>query len=133
MVKINQLFIQRIDQDLMSSMLHCFGLTGFSDRKSFSKLDMIHMNTLEKFREIVPRLRTFYIPCKAIMFLEYLSDKKSITVFRQCLRTYDFVLKSVERNHKNKKNIFYSIISKAESEEKDMIKIAHEERIINFQ
>lgn len=132
MVKINQLFLKRIDEDLMLALMKCFGLAGFDDRRIFCKMDMANMHTTEKFIEILDRLKTFYIPCKAIMFLDHVSEKKAITVLRQCLRTYDYVLKSVERNHKNKKNIFYSIISKQESDAKECVKITQVERVISF-
>ena len=115
-MKINQLFNRELDPIILQDVILCFGLTGLADRRFFSKDDMIRINTVHKLRDLVPTLETYYLPCKARVYLVNISEKKAITVFKQILKLFAHTLLSRERNTCHRKVIQYQIISFAERE-----------------
>lgn len=113
-MKINQLFARPVDMDMLLKIIQCFNIKGLDDKRSFSKYDMIEFKTIEKIDAILPEIWSYYIPCKAKMYLADLTEKKCITMLKQILRLHGYVLRSKERNLKNKKVIFYQVINENE-------------------
>lgn len=131
-MKINQLFVKKVDTDLLIRLLNCFGLKNLSDKKLFCKFDLVQNKTLEKFEAIKDELRTFYLPCKAKMYLELLTEKRVITVLKQVLRLHGYFLVSKEKNHNNRKIIFYQLINEKEKQKPLHVKHYNITNILNF-
>lgn len=111
MGKINQLFRKPVELAMVIRLLNCFGLRGLDDRRSFCKLDLCQMETLKKLETegVLPDLREFYLPCKARVYLDNITEKKAITVLKQVLRLHKHLLITRERNVSNHKVIFYNV------------------------
>lgn len=115
-MKINQLFIKRVDQETLKELLKCFGLKDLNDKHMFSKYDMMQYRTSEKVMSLKPTLAQFYLPCKARVYLENITDKRALTIFKQVLRLFGYHLSSKEKNVNGSKIIFYRLTSDAEVE-----------------
>ena len=123
-MKINQLFKKHVDVDMVTRVLSCFNLSSFSDRRMFSKNDLVHFQTVEKVQLLKLSLAEYYLPCKARVYLENITENRAITILKQILRLYDQHLVSKEKNINNKKVIFYQIQSHREVQvQQNMIKI----------
>lgn len=116
MGKINQLFRKQVDEPLVLQLLGAFGIRDLGDRRVFSKHDLVFMRTLDALRDsgVIDKLREFYIPCKARVYLDDITEKKAITVLKQVLRLHDHVLIARERNVNNHKVIFYHVTATQE-------------------
>ena len=55
-------------------------------------------------------LEEYYLPCKRKVYLEDLTLKKCITILRQLVKLYDYLLKSNEKYIKGEKIIIYYIV-----------------------
>ena len=121
-MKINQLFNNVVDDDVLSQVLECFGLVGFSDKKSFKKQDLIAIQTVQKLNALKDVLKMYYMTCKANIYLENLTEKKSITILRQIVRLFNYHIASKERNINNKKVIYYVLESDKDLENINVIK-----------
>jgi hypothetical protein len=115
-MKINQLFVKKVDTDLLQSMLPCFGLRSLEDKRTFCKLDLEKIETVNKLAELLPALSIHYLPCKARIYLENMSERKAITVLKQVLRLHGYTLRSKEKNFHNKKVMFYTLITEDEKQ-----------------
>ena len=113
-MKINQLFIKHVNIDMLNLIIDCFGLSGLDDRRMFSKSDMIRLGTAAKIKAIVPQLLDYYLPCKARIYLNSVTEKKSITILKQILKLHAHLLLSRERNSRHRKVILYQIVSEQE-------------------
>lgn len=110
MMKINQLFSRTVDGSILDAVLHSFGLQGLHDRRTFTKHDMVSLNTVDRMcADAVPQLRQCYIPCKARTYLDDLTDKKALTVFKQVLRLHDHTLVARERSMGGRKIVMYHL------------------------
>jgi hypothetical protein len=87
--------------------------------------------TVKKLNELKPILEEYYLPCKARLYLDDMTEKKSITVLRQVLRLFKYHINSKERNINTKKIIFYSIASDEEEYIQNM-KTQQLSRILSF-
>lgn len=110
-MKINQLFVKMVDVDMLCKLLACFELKGLHDMQMFSKNELVQRKTAEKMLALKPELQTYYLRCKAQIYLDNITLKKSITVLKQVLRLYDYYLVSHEKNINNKKVIFYQLVA----------------------
>ena len=131
-MKINQLFTKHVETDLVLRLLKCFGLDGVKDKRTFCKFDLQKINTVEKAGPVIEELRSYYLPCKAKVYLDDLDTRKALTVLKQVLRLHDMFLLSKERNFNNRKVMFYTLML-----EKDRVQVNHMqqlsiERVISF-
>ena len=131
-MKINQLFTKKVDTEIVLKLLECFGIHDFNEKKTFCKYDLMQNNTVQKVNALKPELESFYLPCKARVYLEDMTEKREITVLKQILRLHGYYLASKEKNINNKKIIFYQMIN-----EKDKLQPQHMKRysitnILNF-
>ena len=80
--------------------------------KIFTRKDLKEHKLIQKLEEIKEEISSYYLPCKRKVYLEDLTIKKSITILRQILKLYDYVVKSNERWIKGEKIIVYQILPK---------------------
>jgi hypothetical protein len=110
-MKINQLFVRPVDVEMLNMILQCFNLQDATDKRMFCKSDMVEYKTVERLKDIKHIISSFYIPCKAKLYLSDLTEKKAITLLKQVLRLHGLSLISKEKNSKNKKIIYYQIVN----------------------
>ena len=108
---INQLFTKKPSKELVEKLIQAYGLTGFDDETTFSKRELDKNNLFEKLSEIIKDLKDFYLPCKRKIYLEDINYKKSITILRQCLKLYNYKIKSKEKYFNGDKIIIYQILA----------------------
>ena len=65
------------------------------------------MNNILSIRDL---LEEYYLPCKKKVYLDNLTLKKCITILRQLVKLYDYILKSNEKYIKGEKIIIYYIV-----------------------
>ena len=131
-MKINQLFIKNVDEDMIGRVLKCFNLKGLTDRQQFCKLDLSTFGTVDALNEIKDDLINYYIPCKARLYLTDLTEKRAITVLKQVVRLHSYCLRSREKNFKNKKIIFYQMVPIGETNEQNMMQQINRTRLVTF-
>lgn len=113
-MKINQLFIKHVDNDLVLRLLKCYGLSGLDDKKEFCKFDILSNNTIEKVSTMIDDLSKYYLPCKAKVYLTNLNERRVLTILKQVIRLEGYYLKAKEKTLNNKKVMFYKLISEHE-------------------
>ena len=123
-MKINQLFTKQVDKDLLLRLINCFGLVSIEDKRTFCKFDLQKMGTVEKLVSVVEDLRSFYLPCKAKVYLDNMDERKAITVLKQVLRLHDLFLQSKEKNFNNRKVMFYTLMN-----EDDRVQVNHMQQV----
>jgi hypothetical protein len=129
-MKIHQLFKSPIPDDVFSTVLACFGYENVDDR-TFSRIDLIKIECVEKMNRIKEELANYYLPCKARLYLCSLDEIKCITVFRQILRIYGLSLVSRQKYIKQKKITIYSIKKNTDDIESiRQIKITHSTPVV---
>ena len=109
MVK-NQLFRVLPDTEIIHTLLEIFGLTSLEDNNYFTKETMNESDTLTKFTDIKDTLTSYYLPCKAKVYLNDITDKKCITILRQFIKVHGYTLISKERYINRKKTCVYRLI-----------------------
>ena len=73
----------------------------------FSKLYLINNKINEKIILLIPELKSIYLHCKHKKYLEDLHEKKIITILRQLLRPYHYLIKTKEKYKNGKKYLLY--------------------------
>lgn len=131
-MKINQLFTRQVDEDLLMRLLKCFGLTGIDDKRTFCKFDLQKIGTVDKMTSMLDEIRSYYLPCKASIYLVEVNERKAITVLKQILRLHNLYLKSRERNFNNRKVMFYTLISEKDKEYVNHMQKRHADHVITF-
>jgi hypothetical protein len=109
MVK-NQLFRVLPDSEIIQTLLETFGLTSLEDTNYFTKNTLHELDTVSKFLDIKELLSSYYLPCKAKVYLTDINDKKCITILRQFIKIHDYTLISKERCINRKKMCVYRLI-----------------------
>lgn len=134
LMKINQLFIKKVDVDLLVRVLNCFGLTDLNDKRFFCKLDMIQHSTVIQFAMLRESLEPFYLPCKAKIYMnpDSMNEKRAITILKQLLRLHGYYLISKERNINNRKIIFYQMMNEKDRTQSQHMKKFDVTNIISF-
>ena len=110
MSKKNQLFKINPDFVIMQSILDTFGLTDLEDTRFFTKENMKELNTVDKIIELKDTLNNYYLPCKSKEYLENITEKRSITILRQFLKTFNYKCIGIEKSIQNKKCITYRLM-----------------------
>ena len=114
-MKINQLFREKVTDDILNKMLEAYNLKGLDDDTTFSKHDLVKNGTVRKMAPIRDQLLQFYLPCKSRIYLENMDENKYITVLRQVLKLFQVKIESKQKYIKNKKTTIYSIVKRKES------------------
>lgn len=131
-MKINQLFRKRVELDTLLEVMDCFGLKGLTDKKSFSKSDLMEIGTVDKINGMIHKLDEYYMPCKSKVYLDSLTEKRAITILKQILRIHGYFLASSERNFNNQKVIFYRLMNEMDIGIKPKMRQYEVTQIINF-
>ena len=127
--KINQLFskepppfslVQNILFELINKNLNDYVYYEFTIKS------LINKKILEKTEPFIIELKKYYLKCKHSKYLENLSEKKLITLFRQILKPYGFSINSIEKYTDGEKYLLYII------EKKQSIGIKKISSLINF-
>lgn len=113
-MKINQIFTMYIeDNELLSDLLQCFNLRSLDDTTIFCVNDLIVNNSISKFNtNIYSKLKPYYLPCKAKIYLENISENKLITILRQVVRLFDYKVCTTKKSKNKVKTIFYYLNNK---------------------
>lgn len=133
-MKINQLFIKKIELDLLLEVLNCFGLTDLYDKRFFCKYDILQQNTVERLNQLRGKLEPFYLPCKAKIYMDEngMNEKRAITILKQILRLHGYYLSSKEKNVNNRKIIFYQLLNEKDRTQSHHMKKFNVTNIISF-
>ena len=131
-MKINQLFTKKVDLEGVHHLLSCFGLSGFTDKKIFSKYDILHNNTVSQILEMRSKLQQYYLPCKAKVYLENINEKRAITILKQVLRLYGYCLLAKEKNVNARKVVFYQLVNECDSSKTQNMRKLLVKNVINF-
>ena len=107
----NQLFKMQPNELIIFELLNIFGIKNLLDNHYFTKYDLIELNTIEKLNNIKNKLESYYIPCKAKIYLSNINEKRAITILRQFLKTHNYTLQSKEKYIKNIKYNIYKLTS----------------------
>ena len=108
----NQLFKNYPTEEFVIGLLNIYGIQDFSDNHYFTKDDLENLNTIEKLNELKDTLASYYIPCKAKIYINDINNhKKAITILRQFLKTQNYTLLSKEKYIKGNKYNTYTVIS----------------------
>jgi hypothetical protein len=107
---INQLFKKKPSIEIIIELVNLYGIENLDDDKQFNRNNLINLNLIENLNEFKIKLKEYYLPCKQKVYLENLTIKKAITVLRQILKLFDYIVKSNERWIKGEKIIVYQIL-----------------------
>ena len=107
----NQLFKMQPTELIIFELLNIFGIKNLLDNHYFTKYDLIELNTIEKLNNIKNKLESYYIPCKAKIYLNNINEKRGITILKQFLKTHNYTLISKEKYIKNIKYNTYKLSS----------------------
>ena len=111
MTKNNQLFRKIPPEELVLKIIQTFGLKDFDDRRIFSRKQLDKLKTVDKINDLKSELNKYYLPCKSRTYLNGLNNKNVITVLRQCIKLYGYIVVSREKYSKGEKFIIYNIKS----------------------
>ena len=106
----NQLFRNSPDIKFTTKLLSLFGIKDLNDNHSFTKKNLIDLETVNKINEIIEEISEYYIPCKSKQYLTNINEKKCITILRQFLKLHCYTLNSKEKYVKGEKHLFYQVI-----------------------
>jgi hypothetical protein len=110
----NQLFKVIPDRNFVVELLNLYGIKDFYDTHYFTVKNLESLNTLEKIKKLCEKLREYYIPCKAKVYLKNIDIKRCIVILRQFLKCHNFTLYSKEKYFNKVKHTTYRIISNNE-------------------
>lgn len=117
----DQLFKNIPTEEIINEVLKCFGLENINDTKYFSRNDLKKIKTIENINKIKNNLLKFYLPCKAKLYLNNLTEKKTITILRHFIKYLQYKLNSKEIYMNKSKIIIYQLIQKDNFEYKPLI------------
>jgi hypothetical protein len=109
MVK-NQLFRVLPDIEIVHSLLQIFGLSSLHDTNFFTKDTLKSNESVQKLNQLKDTLEIYYLPCKAKTYLQDITEKKCITILRQCIKVHGYTLITKERYIKGSKVSVYRLI-----------------------
>ena len=93
----NQLFKINPDAIIMNSLLNSFGLSGLTDTRYFTRKNMLENSTIKIIENMIPTLISYYLPCKAKIYLIALSapgTKLIYFLFTFSLLEINFIISS---------------------------------------
>ena len=111
-MKINQLFTKMMDEETLHKLLLCYNLTGLHDSRMFSKNELEQLGTVDKVNAITEELEKYYLKCKAKLYLRNITTKKCLTILKQVVRLFQYIVESHEKNINNRKVIYYQLTTR---------------------
>ena len=109
----HQLFKNIPPKDLVIKLLNCFGFKDFNDKRCICKKYFKNMKTLEKINNLIPEIEKYYLQCKAKTYLKTINNNSAMTILRQCIRPYEYVVSSREKYINGEKLINYTLDNKS--------------------
>ena len=106
----DQIFKNKPVDEIIDLVLKCFGLKNINDKKYFSRIDLKKINTINKINNIKLELNKYYLPCKSKIYLNNLTEKKTITILRHFIKYKNYKLISREKYMNKSKIIIYQLI-----------------------
>jgi len=111
-IKKNQLFSNKYPPfELVEKIINTLLSIDLNDKilYTFSRKILETKNIKDKINEFIPELKKYYLKCKHKKYLENIDEKKVITIFRQILRPYDYMIKASEKYENGNKYLLYLI------------------------
>lgn len=106
---MTQLFKNIPPKELLNKVLKTIGIDEFKSEYSFRRKDLIGFGTIEKMNEIKGELEQYYYPCKSKLYLSEINDRKCITIIRQFLHYFGYLLISKEKYDHGEKFVVYTL------------------------
>jgi hypothetical protein len=78
----------------------------------FTIKNLVNKNILSKINNYIVELKKYYLKCKHSKYLDNLNEKKLITLLRQILRPYEYIINSIEKYNNSQKFLLYIIEKK---------------------
>lgn len=130
----NQLFKEYPSKELALTIVNSFGLHDFDDDRSFTKDDIVRLNTIDKISILKNDLMKCYLPCKQRTYLNDLNTKNVITILRHVCKCYNYCILSTEKHVKKQKLIIYKITKISDKEYKPIYEdnMPNKDGIIDF-
>lgn len=105
------IFFRKIpDEEFLLKLLKCFGVESFGQDVTFTKEDLVKMGTVDQVTAMQEELQSYYIPCKARVYVVDLTPQKCITILRQILRLHTCCLFSNQKMKDGIKRVHYTIV-----------------------
>ena len=117
----DQIFKNKPVDEIIDLVLKCFGLKNINDKKYFSRIDLKKINTINKINNIKLELNKYYLPCKSKIYLNNLTEKKTITILRHFIKYKNYKLISREKYMNKSKIIIYQLIKNEDINYKPLI------------
>ena len=130
-MKKDQLFKKHPSDELFLKILKAFGLTDLNDNRSFTRKDLKVLRTVEKLDLILDQLKQCYLPCKSRTYLSGLTEKNSVTVLRQILKTRNYTVLSREKYMRGEKFIIYSLTPLETKEYNPILSVKKKQLMLN--
>jgi len=121
-MSIRQLFTEKPPKSLIFKMLKAIGFNNLEDKSELSILDLIESGSKQLVINMIPELREYYIPCKADIYLNNITEKRCISICRQLLRTIDYTFITREKYIITRKYTMYKLISKDRKKTNEILK-----------
>lgn len=112
---VQSIFFELINKNLNDYIYYEFTIKSLNNKKILDKIDIF-----------IPELKKYYLKCKHSKYLENLTEKKLVTLFRQILKPYGFSINTIEKYNDGEKYLLYII------EKKQVIGIKKISSLINF-
>lgn len=110
-----QLFSKIPNEEVINEALEIIGFNCLENPKVIFR-KQITDNEIQNFIEFQNKLKEYYMPCKAKVYIKDTNNAKNIiTIIRHLLKTIDYSIKSKEKYIKGSKTIMYQIEKKADS------------------
>ena len=118
----SQLFKEIPSKDLSLKIIKAFGLKDFNDERSFTREDILRLETINIINSYKDELIRCYLPCKQRTYLNDLNSKNIITVLRHVCKVNGYNIVSTEKHVKKAKLIVYKIMKITDIEYKPLEK-----------
>ena len=117
----HQLFKKIPPKEIVIKLLNCFGFNDLNDKRCICKKYFKRLNVIENVQQLIPTLKKYYLPCKAKAYLTLLDNNSVLTILRQLLRPYKYVIVSREKYINGEKLINYNLNNMKEVKFKPII------------
>lgn len=108
---INQLFVKLPPNDIILDCLCAIGFDNLKDNSFISKNTMIHAKSVDIIKSMADKLREYYAPSKAKIYLENIDIRKCITIVRQLIKILGYDLISKEKMTSGRKVLYYRVVT----------------------
>lgn len=107
---MRQIFQKLPPVSLCKNIIHSYGFDNLANSSWISREDSVRELHYYSFLELIEtQLRSYYLPCKQVRFLDNMTPKKSITIIRHLCKVLNLRLTSKEKYTGVRKHIFYKI------------------------